>query len=205
MTQEAAQIEVEVAGGKRALRTAATRERILDAAAGLFYEEGIRAVSADRVIAEVAINKGTFYRYFPSKDDLTVAYLQRRSAQEQEAARQIRESLPGDPAAVFRAMVAAAGEQACSPGFRGCPFINAAAEYADPAHPVRQAVDEHREWFRAMIQQQLELLDIADAPLVADALVLLRDGAMVSGYLSDPTSVAPALGRAVQDILAQAA
>ena len=202
MTDDTAQVEVPT--GKRALRAAETRERIVEAAAGLFYEEGIRAVSADRVIAEVGMNKATFYRYFPTKDDLTVAYLERRSAQEQEAARQIREALPDDPAAVFRAMVAAAGQEACSPGFRGCAFINAAAEYADPTHPVRRAVDQHRQWFQEMIEQQLQRLGIVDAPLVADALVLLRDGAMVSGYLSDSEAVAPALGRGVQDILDQA-
>jgi AcrR family transcriptional regulator len=202
MTQDAAQVEVVT--GKRALRAAQTRERILDAAAGLFYEEGIRAVSADRVVAAVGMNKATFYRYFPTKDDLTVAYLERRSAQEQQAAAQILDAQAGDPVAVFRAMVAAAGEEACSPGFRGCPFINAGAEYADPDHPVRRAVDQHRQWFKELIQQQLELLDIADAPLVADALVLLRDGAMVSGYLSDPAAVGPALGLGVQDLLDRA-
>jgi AcrR family transcriptional regulator len=199
MTQNGSQVEVDV--GPASARASATRERILEAAATLFYEEGIHAVSADRVVSAVGINKGTFYRYFPTKDDLTVAYLERRSAAERAAADQILSALPGDPVAVFGAMANAAGEEACSPGFRGCAFINAAAEYADPSHPVREAVDQHRRWFKDMIEQQLERLDIADAPLVADELVLLRDGAMVSGYLSNPEAVGPTLRRAVQDIL----
>jgi AcrR family transcriptional regulator len=199
MTENGSQLEVAV--GARAARASATRERIIDAATSLFYDEGIRAVSADRVVSAVGINKGTFYRYFPTKDDLVVAYLERRSALERAAADQILGAFPEDPAAAFQAMAAAAGEETCSPGFRGCPFINAAAEYADPTHPVRQAVDEHRRWFKAMIEQQLELLDVADVPLVADALILLRDGAMVSGYLSDPAAVGPTLRRGIQDVL----
>jgi AcrR family transcriptional regulator len=196
--------QAEVASGARALRAAATRERILDAAAELFYEEGIRAVSADRVIAQVAINKGTFYRYFPTKDDLVVAYLERRSVRERAAAEAILEASDGDPAAAFGVMAAAAGEETCTPGFRGCPFINAAAEYADPTHPVRQAVDAHRTWFKHMIEGQLEHLEVSDVERVADALILLRDGAMVSGYLSDPAAVGPTLARAIQDVLARA-
>jgi AcrR family transcriptional regulator len=177
------------------------RERIIDAAAGLFYAEGVRAVSADRVITKVGITKVTFYRYFPTKDDLIVAYLERRSASEREAVTQVLDTLPNDPAAVLHTLAVAAEDEVCSHGFRGCPFINAAAEYADPTHPVRQVVDRHRGWFKEMIEQQLELLKIEDAPIVADELVMLRDGAMVSGYLSDPSTVGPALRRAVQAIL----
>jgi AcrR family transcriptional regulator len=187
--------------GARARQAAATRERILDAAASLFYDEGIRAVSADRVVKAVGINKGTFYRYFPTKDDLAVAYLDRRSELEREAADRLLGSLPEEPDAVFQGLAAAAGEETCSPGFRGCPFINAAAEYADPEHPVRQAVDRHRQWFKGMIEGQLGKLDLEDVPGVADELILLRDGSMVSGYLSDPTAVGPTLGRAVQAII----
>ena len=195
---------VEAPTGVKGLRALAMRERIIDAAASLFYADGIRAVSADRVISEVGITKVTFYRYFPAKDDLVVAYLERRSEVEREAVNRMRSALPGDPVALFRALAAAAGEESCAPGFRGCPFINAAAEYPNPAHPVRQAVDRHRRWFKALVEQQLELLDIKDAPLVADRLIMLRDGAMVSGYLSDPATVGQTLPAAVQAILDKA-
>ena len=101
---------------------------------------------------------------------------------------------------VFRIVAEAIGAESCSPGFRGCPFINAAAEYADPEHPVRRAVDAHRRWFRQAIQDLLDEINIPDSARTADQLVMLRDGAMVSGYLSDPSVVADALyqaGRAI--------
>jgi AcrR family transcriptional regulator len=175
------------------------RERIVEAATELFYAQGIRAVSAEKIIAQVGITKVTFYRHFPAKDDLIVAYLERRAQWERDAIAQARQAASDVPA-VFRIVAEAIGAESCRPGFRGCPFINAAAEYADPDHPVRRAVDAHRRWFRQAIQDLLDEIGVPGSARAADELVMLRDGAMVSGYLSDPGIVAEALynaGRAV--------
>jgi AcrR family transcriptional regulator len=175
------------------------RERILEAATALFYAQGLRAVSAEKIIDQVGITKVTFYRHFPTKDDLIVAYLERRAQRERDAIGQARQSTDDVPE-VFRIIVEAMGTEICSPGFRGCMFINAAAEYADPEHPVRRAVDAHRRWFKQTIQDLLDEMDIPDSARVADQLMMLRDGAMVSGYLSEPSAIADALydaGRAV--------
>ena len=175
------------------------RERIVEAATALFYAQGLRAVSAEKIIAQVGISKVTFYRHFPTKDDLIVAYLERRAKWERDAIAHARQSA-GDVPDVFRMITEAIGAESCSPGFRGCPFINAAAEYADPEHPVRRVVDAHRRWFKQTIEGLLDEINVAGAANVADQLVMLRDGAMVSGYLSDPRTVADALynaGRAV--------
>jgi AcrR family transcriptional regulator len=156
-------------------------------------------VSAEKVIARVGITKVTFYRHFPTKDDLIVAYLERRAKWERDAIAQARQAASDVPD-VFRIVAGAIGAEACRPGFRGCPFINAAAEYADPDHPVRRAVDAHRRWFKQAIQDLLDEMNVPNSAKVADQLVMLRDGAMVSGYLSDPSTVADALrdgGRAI--------
>lgn len=176
-----------------------TRQRIVEAASALFYAQGLRAVSADKIIAEVGITKVTFYRHFPTKDDLIVAYLERRAQWERDGVAAAREAASDVPD-VFRIVAQAIGAESCSPGFRGCPFINAAAEYADPEHPIRKTVDAHRRWFKQAIQDLLDEIDVPDSARVADELVMLRDGAMVSGYLSEPSAVADALynaGRAV--------
>ena len=75
---------------------------------------------------------------------------------------------------------------------RGCPFINAAAEYPDPASGVRKAVGDHREWFRSELESLLAAADIDDPPTTAGQLVLLRDAAMVGGYLDGWERVRPA-------------
>jgi AcrR family transcriptional regulator len=178
------------------------RERILDAASELFYAEGFRAVSAEKIIARVGITKVTFYRHFPSKDDLMVAYLELRAEVERQMISEMRAVVVNDPDAGFRLALEALVAASCEPGYRGCPFINAAAEYADPAHPVRVVVARHRRWLAEEFARLLVDLGVpeADAPAAADELMVLRDGAAVAAYLGDPQAVGRALytsGRAV--------
>ncbi|MGW9403497.1 TetR/AcrR family transcriptional regulator [Arthrobacter sp. NPDC055585] len=173
------------------------RERILDAATEAFYREGIRAVSADKIIAAAATTKVTFYRYFPTKDDLVAAYLDRQSALIREAAG----NLPEDPCQALKALAQAMGAEACRPGFRGCPFINAAAEYPAGDHPVRAAVARHRDWFRELVAGLADRLGAKDPELAADQLIMLRDGAMIHGYVSDPGAVGDSLLQAGQAVL----
>jgi AcrR family transcriptional regulator len=169
------------------------RERILEAASELFYAEGFRAVSAEKIIARVGTTKVTFYRHFRSKDDLMVAYLERRAAEERTAIEELLALAVGDPQKALARAVDALMAAACQPGYRGCPFINAAAEYADPEHPVRLVVASHRRWQLRAFEQLLATLGIDDPAGAAGELMLLRDGAAVGGYLDDPDAVARAL------------
>jgi AcrR family transcriptional regulator len=169
-----------------------TRERIVEAAADLFYAHGLRAVSADKIIERAGITKVTFYRHFPTKDDLIVAYLERRAAWERGAILGASEAAHGNVDETIRLVSEGIGREACTPGFRGCPFINAAAEYADADHPVRKVVDDHRTWFRSMLERLTASIGIQD-PVVTEELMMLRDGAMVSGYLGTADRVSAAL------------
>lgn len=170
------------------------RERILDAAAEHYYAEGIRAVSADKLIAAAHVSKATFYRHFPSKNDLVAAYLELRSEQEKEAVLAQREELSDDPAAVLRWYADAVGQASCAPGFRGCPFINAAAELPAEDHPGRAVISAHRAWLTAQISELLGALGSDDPLAQAEQLMMLRDGAMISGYLGNaPAEVSSAL------------
>ncbi|MFE6734719.1 TetR/AcrR family transcriptional regulator [Microbacterium sp. NPDC057650] len=180
----------------------ATRERILRAANELFYAEGIRATSADHIIAQVGITKVTFYRHFPTKSDLVVAYLQQQAAAE----RAWFESLhsPGDAAGTLRAIATGIGTASCSPGFRGCAFINAAAEFSDPADPVRAVVAEHRQWMLDEFAAIAAEAEAPDAETTARQLMILRDGAMVNGYLGEPDSVTASLSGAFDSVITAA-
>lgn len=175
-------------------RSAPVRVRIMAAARQRFYLEGIRAVSADRIIADAAISKVTFYRHFPTKDHLVADYLRAAADTERTAVVEHRDAHRDDPAAVLVWYAEQVGAQACGSGFRGCPFINAAAEYPDTASPVRRVIDEHRTWLRSQAVDLLRELAVTDPDRVADQLMMLRDGAMVAGYLGDrPTDVEAAL------------
>lgn len=187
-------------GTGRTRSAAATRERILEAANDLFYGEGIRATSADRIIAEAGITKVTFYRHFPSKSDLVVAYLTLQAERERAWFTSMRRA--GDPAGTLRAIAKGIGGASCAPGFRGCAFINAAAEFADPQDPVRAVVDEHRRWMLGEFAEIATEAGAADALGAARELMLLRDGAMVNGYLGETAAVAGSLGSAFGAVLA---
>ncbi|WP_062205738.1 TetR/AcrR family transcriptional regulator [Streptomyces sp. NBRC 109706] len=176
-----------------------TRARILAAAKELFYSQGIRATSADRVIGQVGVTKVTFYRHFRTKSDLVVAYLEEQAAAERQWIDGVRRT--GDPVGSLRALAADIGTASCSPGFRGCAFINAAAEFADPDDPVRVAVDTHRRWMLGEFADIATEAGVDDVDSVARQLMILRDGAMVNGYLGDPSAVADALGAAFTSIV----
>jgi AcrR family transcriptional regulator len=177
------------------------RERILGAAVEQYYAEGIKAVSADKLIAAAQVSKVTFYRHFPTKSELVAAYLQVRSDEERSAVLAAREERAGDPAAVLRWYAEVVGQISCAAGFRGCPFINAAAELPDGDHPGRRVIDEHRTWLTGQIAELLTELGADDASTRAEQLMMLRDGAMVSGYLGRaPEQVTSSLlvaGRAI--------
>jgi AcrR family transcriptional regulator len=174
-------------------RGTATRDRILDAASALFYEYGIHEVSADRIIEVVGITKVTFYRYFRTKEELIVAFLQQRAAIEAAAFEGAYLQADGDALRTFELLALGIGAESCRPGFRGCPFINAAAEYADRNGVVRTTVDGHRAWMLSFFRRLLGQLGVARLDEATDAVMVLRDGAMVSGYLTDPTAVAGTL------------
>jgi AcrR family transcriptional regulator len=173
-------------------RGASTRERILDAASELFYEHGIHEVSADRIIEVVGITKVTFYRYFRTKEDLIVAFLEQRAAIE-AAAFEGAYAQAGDAMRTFDLLAGGIGAESCRPGFRGCPFINAAAEYADRSSPVRLTIDKHRAWMLSFFRRLLGEIGVVRLDEATDAAMVLRDGAMVSGYLNDADAVAGTL------------
>ena len=183
----------------RAAPRSQPRERLLETASHLFYAEGIQAVGVDRLIAQAGVPKATFYRHFPSKDDLVLAYLRGRDAaiRTQFAA---GTAAVGAPEQALDLLIAGIADETCGAGFRGCPFINAAAEYPDPEHRVRRAIDEHRAWFRDALTSLAAACEHPDPPAAAATLVLLRDGAMVGGYLDGPT-VSDSLAHAVHAVL----
>lgn len=168
------------------------RERLLETARRLFYTEGIRAVGVDRLVAEASVTKATFYRHFPTKDDLVVDCLRTEHARLMEQTVLRTKGLAPGPA--IEAIFVAASERLREQHYTGCPFMRAAAEYPDAAHPARHAVAEHRAWLHDMFSAQLARIGGDDAELAPEALMMLFDGAMAAGYLDDPTAV-PAVWR----------
>ena len=185
------------------LQRAPAKGRILDTANVLFYEDGIRNVGVDRIISASSVTKATFYKHYRAKDNLIVEYI---SSRHETVRANVEEMIRTSPNAesVLRAFVAAIIAEIDTPGFRGCPFINAAAEFPDSEHPVRRVVTNHREWY---VETLAELLKEMGHPVpgdAADELLLARDGALSGGYAGDSIAASAALARIADRVLAEA-
>jgi AcrR family transcriptional regulator len=116
------------------------RDRILQAASHLFSRDGIRATGVDALIHEAQVAKATFYRHFPSKDELVTAWLQGQDARwiDWVAGQQARRASP--PLQRLVEFWDVLGEWMEEHSFLGCPYIMALIEIRDPDHPARREV-----------------------------------------------------------------
>jgi AcrR family transcriptional regulator len=174
------------------------RRRLLDTATRLFYEGGIHAVGIDRIIAEAGVAKATFYNHFPSKDALVVAYLEEIDRLGREAVA----ALPKQPPRkMISAIMGRISEAVVAGGWRGCPFLNAAAEYPDPASPARQAIDARRVWYHDSLRHLLAEDGDPTPSVTASLLVALSDGLLESAYLDDAKSIPSLVEEALARLL----
>jgi AcrR family transcriptional regulator len=181
-------------------RPSEARERLLNTATGIFYAAGIHSVGVERIVAEAKVTRATFYRHFPSKEDLVAAYLERIH---QHIRGQFERAVAtGEPGAdVLRAIGRQIVEEIGTPGFRGCAFLNAAAEYPDAGHPVHQAVLAHREWFQTAITGLFTQAGHRSPERAGQHFVMLRDGVMAAGCLGDPIVAGETFTRGIEGIL----
>jgi AcrR family transcriptional regulator len=119
---------------------ASARDRLLAAASQLFQEGGIQATGVDSLIAAASIAKATFYRHFPSKDALVVAWLEDQRTDWFTDVRRIAEDRASSPTEVVPLLFEAAAEWFEADGFRGCPYLNAAVEITDQSQPALRVV-----------------------------------------------------------------
>jgi AcrR family transcriptional regulator len=179
--------------------TISPRDRLLQTARRLFYAEGIHSVGVDRLVTEANVTRATFYRHFPTKEALVEAYLR---ATDSDLRTAVDQALAvDDPGAALGALLDLIGHTTNAPGFRGCHFINAAAEYPDSVHPVRVAIDDHRAWFQRTVTELAAQLGHPDPAEAGQMLVLLHDGALAAAQLDDPKAVRRAVRHAALKLL----
>jgi AcrR family transcriptional regulator len=179
------------------------RERIFEAAKALFYSRGIRAVGVETVVAEANATKMSLYREYPSKDDLVVAYLKDRealywswwdatAAKFPDARRQIHEQF------------AAVARRIAKPGYRGCPFTNAAVEFPEPDHPARAVATANKRELRRRLKALASDVGARNPATLADGLFLLLEGAYASCQTGSASAPATSLVAAADALVAGA-
>jgi AcrR family transcriptional regulator len=154
-----------------------TRGRILEAAGRLFYRDGIRPVAMDAVAEMAGITKRTLYYHFDSKDDLVIAYL-RHTGERLDASLARAMSRRGGSAmdrlqGLFEDLEARFAREE----FRGCPFVNAAAELTESA-PARAEAATYKERMRAWFESMVRELGARDPVALSEQLAILLDGAI---------------------------
>ena len=171
--------------------TLSAKQRILDTAHELFYRDGIRATGIDRVIADAGVTKVTFYRHFPSKNDLIKAYLEYRHQLWIEwfkVALERHRGLGGNAAAQ---LVAVFREWFESEGYRGCAFLNAVVELGGSLPEVAEIARYHKERVTEVVAGLLP--ESSDRQGRALAITVMLDGAILRAQMekaSKPALVA---------------
>lgn len=155
------------------------RERILSAATELFYREGIRGVGVDAVVRESGVAKMTLYAHFKSKDDLVAACLERQGEACRSRFGRVLAASPETARGRLDAFFEALAGWFAEPGFRGCPFINAASEIGDPSHSARRLAVEHQEFLRDALLGIARLAPGAAAERLAHEWLIIVEGAIV--------------------------
>jgi len=156
------------------------RQRLLVAAADLFYREGIRAVGVEAIAEAAGTNKMTLYRHFPSKDELVAEYLRQTAKQAEAVWDRLAKAHTGDPLAQLRAWFSETAGHVADAGGRGCALANAAVELPDKNHPARRVIEEYKKEGRRRLIDLAKAADLREPDMLADELNLLLEGARVS-------------------------
>ncbi|MFE1207000.1 TetR/AcrR family transcriptional regulator [Streptomyces sp. NPDC058762] len=177
-----------------------TRNQIVASAEEVFYSRGLGATSVDVVAQEAGVSKPTVYAHFAGKSELVATALRHRHDQ---AAAELADWLAevaeaGDrPQAVFSWLA----HRYETKGWRGCAFLNAAAETVDAKDPVRRAVRAEKHWLLELLTTLCAEAGTAAPELRASQILLLIDGVAGRVVVEGPEAAA----RAVRDAAAAAA
>lgn len=154
---------------------ASPRDRLLDAAAELFYRDGV-SIGVEALCRTAGVSKRSMYQLFASKDEVLAASLERRLpayaallAPDSQDADTPRERILH----VFERLEKASTE----PTYQGCPYLAALVELKNPEHPASVVARGAKEWLRGFFRAHAEEGGARDPELLARQLMLVFDGA----------------------------
>jgi AcrR family transcriptional regulator len=166
---------------------APARDRILAAAAKLFYRNGIRATGIDLIISEAGVAKMSFYTHFPAKTDLIRAFLDRRHAYWMDMfTTEVERRLPDEG---LMALGSALLAWFSGGDFRGCAFINTFAEFGEDFSEPAQHKAELEDYIRTVARR----LDLTEPENVASQAMILVEGAIIRAQMGATAGLGEAL------------
>lgn len=162
------------------------RERLLNAAYELFAHNGVQATGVDAIIERSGVARQTMYRHFGSKQELVLAFLERRERRwtrgwlQAETRRRSE-----DPRERLLTIFDVFDEWFRAPGFEGCSFINVMLEHPDEDHPLHRACATYLAGIRGFLEELARHAGIADAASFAHQWHILMKGSIVAAGEGD--------------------
>ncbi len=174
------------------------RDELVRKALAAFYRTGFQATGMDRLAVETGVSKTSMYKHFRTKEELILAALRLRDEQFRNWLARRLEALADTKRGRLLALFDVLGEWFRQADFRGCMFIKASAEYQEPDHPIHAQSAEHKRLLFVHVRKLAEAAGAPDPEALARALMLLKEGAIVTahlGYTNDPAGDAKATAR----------
>jgi AcrR family transcriptional regulator len=166
------------------------KEHLVDIALDLFYREGFHSTGIDKILAESGVAKMTLYKHFRSKNDLILAALQERDRRFREWFFGEVESRAETPEEKLLAVFDALGVWLQGKDFRGCMFINAAAEFSSKNEAIHGFAGDHKRLVCDYLQELAKAAGVAEPSVLAFQLNLLVEGAIVMAHVGGETGSA---------------
>jgi len=165
------------------------RQRILDTADRLFYQEGLRATGIDRIIAESGVAKMSFYRHFPSKTDLIAAFLERRHDTWMSWFKDAVDARINKANAGLEVIADVLGMWFRERDFRGCAFINTMAESGSLDGDASRMALAHKTHLATYLETVARRLGLLRPRQVAEAAMIVIEGTIVRAQMTGDASV----------------
>jgi len=178
------------------------RQRILATASQLFYREGIRAIGIDTVVERSGVSKTSLYRLFESKDALIAEVAAEQDRSFWTWWDRIEKQHADDPRALLDALLSGIAKRIAHRTYRGCPFLNLATEFPDNNHPGRVVARGNKEEMRAKLAAIVAGIGVDNPGRIASQIMLIINGAYVTGLMEQPDDLQDALVDAVTKLLA---
>ncbi|WP_171114844.1 MULTISPECIES: TetR/AcrR family transcriptional regulator [Streptomyces] len=154
---------------------ASPRDRLLDAAAQLFYRDGV-SIGVEALCRTAGVSKRSMYQLFDSKDDMLAASLERQSPR-YEAQLVAGPQHAGTPRERILHVFQRLEKASVDADYHGCPYLAALVELKDPEHPASVVARAVKERLKAVFRTQAEAGGARDPELLARQLLLVFDGA----------------------------
>ncbi|MFK8014707.1 MAG: TetR/AcrR family transcriptional regulator [Gammaproteobacteria bacterium] len=186
-------------------RKSSRREHLLITASDLFARHGYHSTGIDRILSESGVAKMTLYKYFASKDELIAESIRFRGARSRAWFIDEIEALACAPEDRLVALFDVLSIWFAHASFTGCPFVNATAEYGAADDPIHVAAAEHKSLLRNYFVAQADAAGFCDPNAIADQMMILMEGAIVTRQVSGRTQGAEQAKQLFNVVLAGAA